>query len=253
MLWPEALRLGQTAIAAGGKLGLFGLRPLRRIGFFAAFRSLVHGLVSLVLLTVLAGPAMALSVSDLPQAPPPNHVLDQAQLLSRASVGDLSRELASISRDGVEANWVSVSRLDYDLSLSQLGHELVERWQASGSDQLLFLIDGQTSGTAIVASPSLQERLPASLLKSTSRTTMAQPLREGNRYRQASLDAISRVAVVLDGGEDPGEPALAVNPVATARVPSREQTLSSNAKTWVVVLLVVGTIVPMLTWWVFSR
>ena len=68
-----------------------------------------------------------------------------------------------------------------------------------------------------------------------------------------TLDAIARLAVVLDGGEDPGEPALAVNPVPTARVPSREQTLSSNATTWVIVLLVVGTIVPMLTWWVFSR
>ncbi|MFZ9973545.1 MAG: TPM domain-containing protein, partial [Vulcanococcus sp.] len=28
---------------------------------------------------------------------------------------------------------------------------------------------------------------------------------------------------------------------------------SSNAFLWVVVLLVVGTLVPMITWWVFSR
>jgi uncharacterized protein len=38
-----------------------------------------------------------------------------------------------------------------------------------------------------------------------------------------------------------------------SNVPSREQTESSNAFTWVVVLLVVGTVVPMATWWVFSR
>ncbi|MBM5828161.1 MAG: hypothetical protein FJ050_08965 [Cyanobacteria bacterium M_surface_7_m2_040] len=118
---------------------------------------------------------------------------------------------------------------------------------------MLLLIDGQTSATAIVASPALQQRLSPELLRSTSRTTMTQPLREGNRYRQASLDAINRLSIVLDGGDDPGEPAQAVNPVATARVPSREQTLSSNATTWVIVLLVVGTLVPMLTWWVFSR
>jgi uncharacterized protein len=39
----------------------------------------------------------------------------------------------------------------------------------------------------------------------------------------------------------------------SSNVPSREQTETSNAFTWVVVLLVVGTVVPMATWWVFSR
>jgi uncharacterized protein len=36
-------------------------------------------------------------------------------------------------------------------------------------------------------------------------------------------------------------------------VPSKEDTQSSHALTWVVVLLVIGTVVPMATWWVFSR
>jgi hypothetical protein len=36
-------------------------------------------------------------------------------------------------------------------------------------------------------------------------------------------------------------------------VPTVEETRESNAFTWVIVLLVVGTIVPMATWWVFSR
>jgi uncharacterized protein len=36
-------------------------------------------------------------------------------------------------------------------------------------------------------------------------------------------------------------------------VPTVEETRESNAFTWVILLLVVGTIVPMATWWVFSR
>jgi len=208
--------------------------------------------LSLVLL-VLAAPAFALSANDLPEAPPTGHVLDQAQLLSRAGAADVGKSLDALGGQQIQASWVSVPRLDYDLTLGQFGQQLLERWEAAGSEQLVLLIDGQTSATAIVATPLLQQRLSPELLRSTSRTTMAQPLRNGNRYRQASLDAIARLAVVLDGGEDPGEPTLAVNPVPTARVPSREQTLSSNATTWVIVLLVVGTIVPMLTWWVFSR
>ena len=82
---------------------------------------------------------------------------------------------------------------------------------------------------------------------------MAIPLREGNRYRQASLDGLTRLATVLRGGEDPGEPEVADEAVATTNIPTREETQRSNGFTWVVVLLVVGSVVPMLTWWVFSR
>ena len=82
---------------------------------------------------------------------------------------------------------------------------------------------------------------------------MAQPIREGARFRQASLDGIERVLTVLQGGDDPGEPVVAQVLSQPTNVPTREETASSNAFTWVVVLLVVGTIVPMATWWVFSR
>ena len=38
---------------------------------------------------------------------------------------------------------------------------------------------------------------------------MALPLREGGRYRQASLDGIARLRTVLEEGADPGEPVIA--------------------------------------------
>jgi uncharacterized protein len=82
---------------------------------------------------------------------------------------------------------------------------------------------------------------------------MAQPLRSGDRYRQASVDALQRLSTVLLGGEDPGEPVVEEAAAVVSNIPTREETSSSNAFTWVVVLLVVGTVVPMLTWWVFSR
>jgi len=82
---------------------------------------------------------------------------------------------------------------------------------------------------------------------------MGLPLREGSRYRQASLDALSRLEVVLNGGEDPGPPQLVERMPVETNIPTKEETESSNAFLWVVVLLVVGTLVPMITWWVFSR
>ena len=214
---------------------------------------------SLILLAVLVGlslqasPVWAMSPDSLPEQPPSNHVLDGADLLSRATVTDVSHALESLADQGVEATWVSIPRLDYGVSLGAFGESLLQRWSPDERAQLLLLLDGQTSATAIVATAAVQERLSPDLLRSTARTTMAQPLRDGGRYRQASLDAIERLSVVLAGDPDPGEPTQVASTVATARVPSREETQSSNAFTWVAVLLVVGTIVPMLTWWVFSR
>jgi uncharacterized protein len=217
----------------------------------------------LALALALLGPtgaAWALAVGDLPPQPPATHVLDTAAVLSRAGSGEIDRLLQAFSADRVDARLITVNRLDYGLSLDQLGHELIERWRGSPAETggsapplLLLLIDTHTRAASIVAAPALERQLPADLLRSTARTTLAQPLREGERYRQATVDALQRLSTVLEGGEDPGEPVVLEAPVVESNIPSQEETRSSNAFTWVAVLLVVGTLVPMLTWWVFSR
>lgn len=206
-------------------------------------------------LTLAPTPALAIAASGLPDNPPQQRVLDTAEVLSRAALGELSKTLESFSADRVDAHLITVNRLDYGLSLPQLGSDVLERWAAAGADplQLLFLIDSQTNSAAVVASPDLNGQLDASLLRSTVRTTMAQPIREGGRYRQGSLDAMHRLLAVLEGGADPGEPVTAEVVAQPTNIPTKEETATSNAFTWVVVLLVVGTLVPMLTWWVFSR
>lgn len=204
-------------------------------------------------------PAQALSAADFPQEPPASHVVDEAKLFSRASSQEIERVLESFDDERVDARVITVDRLDYDLTLQQLGEDLLSRWQASSSTaegngpSLLLLIDSQTRSTAVVASRALSGRLPAELLTSTADTTMALPLRAADRHRQATLDALSRLGTVLRGGEDPGEPSQDEAPVLASNIPSKEETESSHAFRWVAVLLVIGTVVPMATWWVFSR
>lgn len=200
-------------------------------------------------------PALAISAAGLPAAAPQERVLDTADVLSRAARAELGKTLDTFSADRVDAHLVTVNRLDYGLTLPQLGAELLERWADAGAEpnQLLFLIDSQTNSAAVVAAPALSGQLDSSLLRSTARTTMAQPIRDGGRYRQGSLDAMTRLLTVLEAGEDPGEPVTAEVVTQPTNIPTKEETASSNAFTWVVVLLVLGTLVPMLTWWVFSR
>ncbi|PHX68316.1 MAG: methanol dehydrogenase [Cyanobium sp. Baikal-G2] len=210
----------------------------------------------MVLATIwMPAPAEAIAASGLPATAPQERILDTADVLSRAAIGELSKTLESFSAERVDAHLITVNRLDYGLSLAQLGNSVLELWSEAGGEpnQVLFLIDSQTNSAEVVTSAGLVNQLDASLLRSTARTTMAQPIRDGGRYRQGSLDAMTRLLSVLQGGEDPGEPITAEVVSQPTNIPTKEETQSSNAFTWIVVLLTVGTIVPMLTWWVFSR
>lgn len=229
------------------------LPPLvRRLG--CRVSGLALGLLIWLLMPI--SPVLAISAADFPEVPPQATVLDQADLLSRAAQQDIERRLQELGKDHVEAHLLTLNRLDYGLDLQALATQLANRWAASpqaSSEQLVVAIDAQTITAAVAASDALLDQLPDSLLSSVSSTTMAVPLREGARYRQASLDALDRLETVLQGGEDPGPPQIQVEQVAVTNVPTREETAESKALTWVAVLLIVGTVVPMLTWWVFSR
>jgi uncharacterized protein len=199
--------------------------------------------------------AQATGVQDFPSQLPTSAVIDTADLLSRAASNDLEKRLQLLNEDHVDARLLTLRRLDYGLSLESLGQQLIERWGATDPDSnlLLLLIESQNNSAAVVASAELLNQLPESLLSSTAISTMGLPLREGARYRQAGLDALDRLDTVLQGGEDPGPPQLLERLPIETNIPTKEETASSNALLWVVVLLVVGTLVPMITWWVFSR
>jgi uncharacterized protein len=215
---------------------------------------MLAALAAVLLLLTPFSPALAQSAADFPASAPEERVVDTAGVLSRAASSEVARELETFQAERVDARLVTVNQLDYALALPELGRQLLTRWrQPGGGGQLLFLIDSQTNSAVVVSSDDLNTRLTPALLRSTGRSTMALPLRDGARYRQASLDGISRLLTVLQGGEDPGEPVVASVVTAPSNVPTREETAASNAFTWVVVLLVVGSVVPMLTWWVFSR
>ena len=219
-------------------------------------RSLYAGLLASCLSLLLLVPAcFAVAPVDFPAAAPSESVIDSADVLSRASRSEITTGLEQLNTERVDARLVTIRRLDYGLSLNQFGDQLIERWSSDQADLplLLLLIESQNKQAAVVADPLLLDRLPDELLKSTGRTTMSQPLRDGDRYRQASLDGISRLEVVLNGGADLGPPVEVERTTLPTNIPTVEETRESNAFTWVVVLLVVGTIVPMATWWVFSR
>ncbi|ABM78216.1 photosystem II repair protein Psb32 [Prochlorococcus marinus] len=215
-------------------------------------------LISILLGLILLVPgAFAITTEDLPVARPEGHVVDSADVLSRVSRSQIEGRLVELGNERLDARLITLRKLDYGVSLSSFGSSLIDRWSTNAGEKelplLVMLIDAQTKQTVVLADTSLRSTLPDALLQSTGRTTMNKPVVGGERYQQASFDAIARLQVVLDGGEDPGPPIEAFSAIKQTNIPSQEQTQSSNATLVVVVLMVVGTIVPMATWWVFSR
>lgn len=210
--------------------------------------------VLLIALTVAVPATWAISPFDLGATLPGERVLDEADVFSRASRSELGARLEALTAERVDARVVTVRRLDYGFSLNSFGEQLIDNWAAADREPLLLLLlETQNKRAAIVADDALQSQLPPSLLSSTARTTMSIPLRDGDRYRQASLDGITRLATVLSGAEDPGPPEEIVRTTLPTNIPTQAETEESNATTWIIVLLVLGTIIPMATWWVFSR
>ena len=59
--------------------------------------------------------------------------------------------------------------------------------------------------------------------------------------------------IILDEVLRRKPPQEIVKTTLPTNIPTQEETESSNATTWIIVLLVLGSIIPMATWWVFSR
>ena len=218
-------------------------------------RRLLASLLSFGVCLLLWAPAsLAISPAALGGSLPDALVIDDADVFSRASRGELETKLRSFEDQRVDARLITLRRLDYGITLNSFGEELLETWSSpSGNPLLLMLIEASNKRSAVVANQELEAQLPPSLLKSTARTTMTVPLREGDRYRQASVDGLTRLSTVLSGGEDPGPPKEIERVTLPTNIPTKAETAESDATKWVIILLVLGTIIPMATWWVFSR
>ena len=98
-----------------------------------------------------------------------------------------------LENDHINANLVTVKRLDYNVDLDSFAAGLLSRWHGSADDgDLLIAIDSEANAASIAADATLLQRLPNALLESTADEAMSVALRDGSRYRQATIDGLAR-------------------------------------------------------------
>lgn len=214
----------------------------------------------MILATGLAAtPASATGVYQMPNlsAGARTWIIDQAEVLSRLNEGNISSALENLANlTGNEVRIVTIRRLDYGETPESFTKQLFEKWfptKEAQANQTLLAIDTVTDGTAIRTGDKVKSLMPDDIAKSIASETVLAPLREGEKYNQAFLDASDRLVAVLSGKPDPGPPQIAATVNTESTFKKAEETDTGNATIWVIGLLIAATVIPMLTYYLYVR
>jgi uncharacterized protein len=207
----------------------------------------------LLAIFICATPVLATGVYDLPS---PNTedvwMVDQADEISLATQGKLSSSFQQLAKQtGQELRMVAIRRLDYGETIDSLADEIFSTWYATPevqANQTLLVMDTLTNNVAIRTGAKAQQLVSPEITQSVIDETIGYNLRNGNKYNQALLDASDRLIAVLSGQPDPGPPAITEEIQVEGTFTKAEDTDAGSATVWVVVLLLLATVIPMVTY-----
>lgn len=206
--------------------------------------------------SVFATPVLATGVYQIPNLTANSWVLDQGEIISRISEGKISNAFEDLAKKtGNQVRFVTIRRLDYGETPESFTQALFEKWfptPAEQANQILLVLDTVTNGTAILTGESVKSLLTDAIAESVVTETLAIPLRDGNKYNQAFIDASDRLVTVLSGEPDPGPPQVMETVQVESTFTKAEDTDQGNATAWVVGLLIAATIIPMATYFVYQ-
>lgn len=196
--------------------------------------------------------AQATGVYDLPvvNAGEEVWVIDLADTISRITEGKLQEMLGDLAqKTGNEVRLVVINRLDYGETIDSLADQIFTKWYPTHEEQAnqtLFVMDTLSNRTAILSGEQAKSLLTDSIAESVVNETVVSPLKD-LQYNQALTDATDRLVAVLSGQEDPGPPQIEqLNIEGTFT--TAEETNDRSATVWVIVLLLLATLIPMVTY-----
>ena len=217
-------------------------------------KHLILPLLSVIMITSLVvAPANATGIYDLPSLSPGDStwIIDQAEAISFSNQGKLSGTLKKLAqKTGNEVRMVAIRRLNYGETIDTFADKLFSKWfptPETQANQTLLVIDTLTNNSAIRTGEEVKKLMSDEIADSVASETVGIPIRNGDKYNQALLNASTRIIAVLSGQTDPGPPKIKeVNVEGTFA--TAEETDDRSATVWVIGLLIVATIIPMVTY-----
>ncbi|MBA3921393.1 MAG: TPM domain-containing protein [Nostocaceae cyanobacterium] len=206
-------------------------------------------------------PANATGVYQMPTitaASSDTWVIDKGDVISRFNENKISTALADVAqKTGNELRIVTIRRFDYGETPETFGKALFQKWfptVEAQANQALLVLDTITNGTVIITGDKVKAQLNDKIATSIAEETVQVPLREGNKYNQAFLDASDRLVAVLSGQPDPGPPQIKETVQVEGTFTKAEDTTKNkgNSTAWVVGLLIAATVIPMATYYLYQ-
>ena len=197
--------------------------------------------------------ASATGVYEIPMITPGSApwVIDQGEVLSRATQGSLNKQLGDLAKStGTETRFVTIRWLDYGVTIDDFANKLFQQWFPSEDEQAhqaVMVLDTKTNTISLVTAADIKTQLPDDVAKSIAQETALFQIRRGS-YNQGLLDASDRLSAVVSGEEDPGPPVVEVQELEST-FKTAEETDRKSAAIIVLVLLVLATVIPMVTYY----
>ena len=204
-----------------------------------------------------ASPVMATGLYELPKNPTVKDiwVVDLANEISLATQSSLTNTFKDLAKStGQEIRMVAIRRLDYGQTIETLADKLFASWypkEEDQSNQTLLVMDTLTNTAALRTGQSATTLVNPEIASSLIKETVGYDLRNDNKYNQAFIDATNRLVALLSGEEDPGPPAVEKTIQVASTFSSAEETDDGIAFTWVIVLLILATVIPMVTYFLY--
>ncbi|NJL11394.1 MAG: YgcG family protein [Calothrix sp. SM1_7_51] len=220
-------------------------------------RLIISGIAIIFVTILLAAPAFATGVYDIPNLESNTWIVDEAEVVSRLTEGKISSTLEDLAKQtGNEVKIITIRRLDYGETPESFTKALFTKWFSTPSaqaNQTLLMIDTLTNGTAIVTGDKIKSVMSDEIATSIASETLLAPLRDGDKYNQAFIDASDRLVAVLSGKPDPGPPEIVekVNAESTFTKAEDTEKNRSNATAWIIGLLIAATVIPMATYYIY--
>ena len=222
------------------------------------YQKLIIVLAIAVSIALFATPALATGLYDMPnlKADGSTWIVDEAEVISRLNEGNISSALGELANQtGYQVRIVIIRRLDYDQTANSCTQALFEKWfptPEAQANQALLMVDTLTNKTAFVTGDGIKSVMSDDIANSVASETLMVPLRDGNKYNQAMLDASDRIITVLSGKPDPGPPEIVDNVKLESNFVKADEVDRKSATAWVVGLLIAATIIPMATYYVYQ-
>lgn len=166
-------------------------------------RCILPLLLTLPLALLFTPPAIATSIYQIPQVSPGDRtwVIDQAEVISRVNEAKISNDLEKLAaQTGNEVRLVTIRRLDYGETPESFTKALFEKWfptKEAQADQTILTINTISNGTAIISGEKVKALMNDKIANSIANETLVAPLRQGEKYNQAFIDASDRLVAVL--------------------------------------------------------